>query len=164
MCKFRQFLVGFLSPQPLAQISARITAPSPWPSTTLTTLCPLILSSLPHFSVTTSQNVLYKYLPSPRLSSLVPRRGQAPMWHGMWLPDAVPAAVPSKWSIGDLITQVEHREHRAEDYSDTSVLLFRQVGIQNWLRAVRPSNRGSISGRGKGASPLRSIQVGFEGY
>jgi len=104
MCKLRQVLVTFLSPQPLAQMSARIIAPSPWSLTTLTTLCPLILSSLPHLSITTSQNILYKYLPSPRLSSLVPRRGQTTMWHGIWLPDAVPAADPSKWSTGDLNT------------------------------------------------------------
>jgi len=34
------------------------------------------------------------------------------------------AAVPSQWSTGDLITQVEHKEHRAEYYSDAGVLLF----------------------------------------
>ena len=144
-------------------MSARITAPSPWSLTTLTTHCPLILSSLPHLSVT-PQNVLYKYLPSPRLSSLVPRRDQTPVWHGMWLPDAMPAAVPTKWSTGDLVTRVEHREQRAEDYSDTNVPLCRQLGIESWLRAVRPSNRGWIPGRGKGASPLQSTQVGFECY
>lgn len=90
VCKLCQVIVTFLSPQPLAQITARITAPSPWSVTTLTTLCRLLLSSVPHLSVTTSKNVLYKYLPSPRLSSLVLRRGQTPMWQGMWLPDAVP--------------------------------------------------------------------------
>jgi len=144
-------------------MSARITTPSPWSLTTLTTHCPLILSSLPHISVT-SRNVLYKYLPRPRLSSLVPRRGQTPVWHGMWLPDAVLAPVPSKWSTGDLITRVEHSEQRAGNCSDTSVLLCRQLGIECWLRAVRPSNRGWIPGRGKGASPFRSTQVDFESY
>jgi len=48
--------------------------------------------------------------------------------------------------------------------SDTSVLLCRQLGIESWLRAVRPTNRGWIPGKGKGASPLQSTQVGFEGY
>lgn len=144
-------------------MSAGITTPSSWSLTTLTTHCPQIVSSLPHLSVT-SQNALYKYLPSPRLSSSAPRSGQAPVWHGMWLSDAVPAPVPSKWSTGDLITRAEHREQCAEDRSDTSVLLCRQLGIETWLRAVQPSNRGWIPGRGKGASPLQSTQVGFEGY